>query len=587
MPGGEPAVAPRPLERERHARGGRVAERADAVDEALGVDAEPLRERGEDPRVRLVVDEQVDLVEFDARGRHADTRRLGEPPHRLLERLVAVHREEAASRGRRRSAPAWPPSAPSATGPISPGAPAVQRIAPAPSPNSAAVLRSSGSTWRDMISAPITSACCEAPDASIPARRRARRGSRCRRCRHRTLRRRSAPIACATWGAAFGITESWLHDATSTRSRSAPSTRASASAAIAAARGELGERARRVRVAPLADPGPPQDPVGVDADRRRDLVVGDDAVGQRAADADDRPLRSVAGAAGAGVRLSGQRHRNLLDRDRLGALDVARDQLREDLVRADVDEALGAELRERRHRLAPADRRGQRSDELGANVGERCRRQPGEHRDRGLAQLDRGERLAEGLLRGGHPRRVEGAGDVERERANAALAPDLHRALQPLARAGEHDLAGCVVVRDPDARGLGDLRRDLGGAAQQREHAAVAARAARLVHQAPAQHDELERRPRSSARPPRRAPTARRASARRRRARRVGPSSSTNAARLERKIAGCANRVESPARSKQSSPISSSASSRSDGSVAGDALARARDRYPLPGEQQS
>ena len=58
-----------------------------------------------------------------------------------------------------------------------------------------------------------------------------------------------------------------------------------------------------------------------------------------------------------------------------------------------------------------------------------------------------------------------------------------------------------------------------------------------------------------------------------------------NAARLERKIAGCAKRVASPARSKQSSPISSPARSSSVGQRALDARARARDRHPLPGEE--
>ena len=43
-----------------------------------------------------------------------------------------------------------------------------------------------------------------------------------------------APSAWATWGAAFGITESWLQLATSTRSTWAPSMPASASAAAPA-----------------------------------------------------------------------------------------------------------------------------------------------------------------------------------------------------------------------------------------------------------------------------------------------------------------------------------------------------------------
>ena len=127
-----------------------------------------------------------------------------------------------------------------------------------------------------------------------------------------------------------------------------------------------------------------------------------------------------------------------------------------------------------------------------------------------------------GSCSGGHPRRVEGAGDVQRERSNAVLAPDLGGAAQPLARTGEHDLPRGVVVGDPHA-GLGrDLRRDLGRAAQKREHAAVAARAPGLVHQRGRAARRAERRPRSSARPRRRAPRARRANARRTRLARVG-----------------------------------------------------------------
>ena len=55
-------------------------------------------------------------------------------------------------------------------------------------------------------------------------------------------------------------------------------------------------------------------------------------------------------------------------------------------------------------------------------------------------------------------RRVERAGDVERQHAAAALAGDLLGLVERVARAGEDDLAGRVVVGDGDAGGLGDRR---------------------------------------------------------------------------------------------------------------------------------
>ena len=62
------------------------------------------------------------------------------------------------------------PSAPSTTGPMRPG-PSVgpTTTAPAPSPNSAAVRRSSGSTKRDIRSAPITSTWSALPASTWPA----------------------------------------------------------------------------------------------------------------------------------------------------------------------------------------------------------------------------------------------------------------------------------------------------------------------------------------------------------------------------------------------------------------------------------
>ncbi len=110
------------------------------------VDPEALGERRGDPRVGLVEDEQVELVR--ARRPPRRTRSSETSPSRadgVLEGLVAVHpqgpgpavdRDQVGAASRRRR--------------ITNGADAALRVppitsAPAPSPNTAAVLRSSGS----------------------------------------------------------------------------------------------------------------------------------------------------------------------------------------------------------------------------------------------------------------------------------------------------------------------------------------------------------------------------------------------------------------------------------------------------------
>ena len=64
-----------------------------------------------------------------------------------------------------------------------------------------------------------------------------------------------------------------------------------------------------------------------------------------------------------------------------------------------------------------------------------------------------------GATAGAMRRRVEGAGDRQADRALAELAaPSPRRASKRVAVAGEHDLAGRVVVGDGEAGGVGDLR---------------------------------------------------------------------------------------------------------------------------------
>src|SRR5688500_1645006 len=106
------------------------------------------------------------------------------------------------------------------------------------------------------------------------------------------------------------------------------------------------------------------------------------------------------------------------------------------LAGADLDVAGAAGLLQREHRLAPADRPGQRGGELGADVLERPGRRAGHDREARLAELRIRERLREGLDGRLHQRRVERAGDVERDGAAAVVAGVLLRLGERVARAG-------------------------------------------------------------------------------------------------------------------------------------------------------
>src|SRR5690242_15544048 len=67
MAGLQPALALGRRERDRERRGRRVPERLDAIDDTIGRKAEALADRPGDPRVRLVIGEQVDVLELEAR----------------------------------------------------------------------------------------------------------------------------------------------------------------------------------------------------------------------------------------------------------------------------------------------------------------------------------------------------------------------------------------------------------------------------------------------------------------------------------------------------------------------------------------
>ena len=133
-------------------------------------------------------------------------------------------------------------------GPMPPRAvPRRTTTAPAPSPNRAAVERSSGSMSRVIRSAPTTST--RPRGRPRPERRPARapRRSPSRRLRRRSPRRACAPIRAATSGAAFGVSYSWLIVATRTRSTSSGVEPGRGERARGRLGGEVDERARRRR----------------------------------------------------------------------------------------------------------------------------------------------------------------------------------------------------------------------------------------------------------------------------------------------------------------------------------------------------
>ena len=67
----EPSLGLGHRQRDRQRRGRRVGEPVDVVDDAIGRESEALADRADDPRVGLVVDEQLDVLEARSRTRRA------------------------------------------------------------------------------------------------------------------------------------------------------------------------------------------------------------------------------------------------------------------------------------------------------------------------------------------------------------------------------------------------------------------------------------------------------------------------------------------------------------------------------------
>src|SRR5271155_1222814 len=358
-----------------------------------------------------------------------------------------------------RIASALPPSLPNTNGPISPAASSETTIAPAPSPNSGAVRRSSKSTKRVRISAPITSTWRARPASTQEVA--------CARPAIEPLQAAPTSIAgpgptpssCATIGAVLGVISSAATVATSTMSISLASRPASSSAmrpaltarSLTRSPGAAWRRSlmpvrrsihsavtpTRAPTSPLetrcsgsAVPRPAMPAVRVSRTNRRPAVCAVWSVGS-------------SGDTARLPRTRGGRHFQVED---LGVWQVTPNEARENPARTEVDERVRAETGEREHRLAPAHRAHDRRGQLGAHIGERPAGRAGDHRHRRWAKLDAVEGLAKWLDRGGHRGRVKRSRDIQQDRAHALIAGRFRCIAQQADRPRQHQLTGCVVV---------------------------------------------------------------------------------------------------------------------------------------------
>ena len=217
--------------------------------------------------------------------------------------------------------------------------------------------------------------------------------------------------------------------------------------------------------------------------------------------------------------------------------------------------------------------------ELLARVGERRGGGAGDDGEARLVQLDLVERGAERRDRGLIDGEWNAPATGEPHRAPAARRRRLG-AVEVRAVAGEHDLAGRVVVGDGQVGGGGDLLGLAGVGADQREHRAAVVG---LRHQPAAQHDQLER-----------VVDAQRAGGGEgaQLAERVpgggggAPSQAAQPAIEAQKIAGCWKRVLSSTRGKGSSPTSSVTAREQLGAALGDEVAHLGGLLSLAWEQQ-
>ena len=322
----------------------------------------PTRPR--DPRVRLVVDEQVDVVERQP-GAGEPLRRVTSVIRgdRVPEHLLPVHlqlsigvvgddRVAAASRRRR---------ARSGRSPRARRPPAPSTAAPAASANSGAVLRSSQSVIRVMKSAP-TSRTQRRParSRSAPRRSRPRTGMPCTRRRRRTRRhgrrragaRRAAPCsASARPGSSSprsrGRGPAARRPARSQRARRRPGPRSRSAARPASATGRSRIPVREMihssaDAEPLRELGARQPPA---RDLGRDRMKRGSRRVPRAAPRPDGSSDRTCGASSI---------------DELHVLERPLREPGQHPAGAHLDEPLGAPAVQLEHRLAPAHGRRQR-----------------------------------------------------------------------------------------------------------------------------------------------------------------------------------------------------------------------------------
>src|SRR6266540_664817 len=387
-----------------------------------------------------------------------------------------------------------------------PSSEAVTRAAPAPSANSAAVPRSVLSVKRLSTSAPITSTLSARPPSTCAVASESAERKPVQAALTSMAPARTAPRSYATSGAQFGVSSSAASVATRTRSRSSGRTPASASAWRPAAAARSWRRSPsetwrrswtpvRCRIHCSVTPAPAatasfvttRSGTAMETDARAAArrwrshgmgVAVTAAAGSEAAASRTAALAS--GKRSSGLRTGGLHRKGLPHK------------VRQDGARTCLHE-LGHPARvERADDVEPANRLGERPDQLTRDVLEGLCGHARHHRDARLGEFDALHHRSERVDRGLHQRGVERPRHRQPLAADAAL-PELRLgAVQRVERARQHELVGGVVVGDRHVRGGGDLRNRVAVVLTRAHggHPAVARLLRGLLHEASARCDE-------------------------------------------------------------------------------------------------
>src|SRR5215218_5944120 len=332
-----------------------------------------------------------------------------------------------------------------------------------------------------------------------------------------------APTRAATCGAAWGWSSSGVKVATSTRSISEGSTRASSSAR-APARAESSTRlsplTRRRRSTPVreaiqSESIPSGAAISSFSTTRSGSAVAIEAIpaelvrrpllrrGSSEAAVEEPAICRVSRATSPSGSTSeastskscsqgssGNGPLPARDGLYLCALDRPTNEAGEDLARPDVEEATHAELPEPSRDGRPADRAGQGGGQGVPRVlVEEVRGHGRDHGRRGAAELDLVERRAEGTGARLHRGSVEGARDREALRANARGLGSGESGLDAQLWSGEHELLRRVLVGDDQAVLVGE-RLGARPIRPDGEHAAGLRSPGRVLHRPPARDDD-------------------------------------------------------------------------------------------------